>query len=65
VRFIVSNIEQKFTEYARQMLGTDLSANPILNELKAQTSLLDEINDKLGSIIGHSGGAHVKTYLIS
>lgn len=65
VRFIVSSIEQKFTEYARQMLGTDLSANPILNELKAQTSLLDEINDKLGSIIGHSGGAHVKTYLIS
>lgn len=65
VRFIVSNIEQKFTEYARQMLGTDLSANPILNELKAQTALLDEINDKLGSIIGHSGGAHVKTYLIS
>lgn len=65
VRFIVSNIEQKFTEYARQMLGTDLSTNPILNELKAQTSLLDEINDKLGSIIGHSGGAHVKTHLIS
>lgn len=65
VRFIVSSIEQKFTEYARQMLGTDLSANPILNELKAQTSLLDEINDKLGSVIGHSGGAHIKTNLIS
>lgn len=65
VRFIVSNIEQKFTEYARQMLGTNLSANPILNELKAQTSLLDEINNKLGSVIGFSGGAHIKTNLIS
>lgn len=65
VRFIVSNIEQKFTDYARQMLGTDLNANPILNELKEHTRILDSIDSKLESIIGHSGGAHVKTYLMS
>lgn len=65
VRFIVSNIEQKFTEYAKQMLGGDANANPILGELKEHTKILTDIDEKLGSIIGHSGGAHVKTYLIS
>lgn len=65
VRFIVSNIEQKFTDYARQMLGSDANANPILGELKEHTKILTDIDEKLGSIIGHSGGAHVKTYLIS
>lgn len=65
VRFIVSNIEQKFTEYARQMLGSDANANPILGELKEHTRILNDIDDKLGSIIGYSGGAHVKTYLMS
>lgn len=65
VRFIISNIEQKFTDYARQMLGSDANANPILNELKAHTRILEDIDEKLGSIIGHSGGAHVKTYLMS
>ena len=65
VRFIVSNIEQKFTEYARQMLGNDANTNPILAELKAQTTLLEEIDKKLGSVIGFSGGAHIKTNLIS
>ena len=65
VRFIVSNIEQQFTEYARQMLGSDANANPILGELKVHTRILEAIDEKLGSIIGYSGGAHVKTYLMS
>ena len=65
VRFIVSNIEQKFADYARQMLGSDATANPILGELKEHTRILNDIDEKLGSIIGYSGGAHVKTYLMS
>jgi predicted nucleic acid-binding Zn-ribbon protein len=65
VRFIVSNIEQKFTDYARQMLSSEPSTNPILGELKEHTKILNDIDDKLGSIIGHSGGTHVKTYLIT
>jgi hypothetical protein len=47
------------------MLGTDANANPILGELREHTRILNDIDDKLGSIIGQSGGAHVKTFLIT
>lgn len=51
VRFIVSNIEQKFTAYADQMLGANSEDNPIVIALKAQTTILEEIRDALSSVI--------------
>lgn len=51
VRFIVSNIEQKFTAYADQMLGANSEDNPIVIALKAQTAILEEIRDALSSVI--------------
>lgn len=51
VRFIVSNIEQKFTAYADQMLGANSEDNPIVIALKAQTAILEEIRDSLNSVI--------------
>lgn len=51
VRFIVSNIEQKFTTYADRMLGANSEDNPIVIALKAQTAILEEIRDALSSVI--------------
>lgn len=69
VRFIVSNIEQRFTEYANRMSSADVNVNPILGELRAQTLLLQNIDLTLSSIIGRGNtgasfsGAYVKVVM--
>lgn len=63
-RFMISNIDKTLTTMANAMLSDSTSSNPILSELKAQTALINSINNMFGSVIGvGNGSSHAGAYL--
>ena len=63
MRFYVadSNIRLKNIEAA--FANSDISKNPLLNELRQQTAIIKSIEEMFGSVIGRGSGSHSGAYL--
>ena len=66
LRFFVSEESEKISNIERILTSNEETGNPILSELRAQTSLVREIREVLGDVVfvGHSkGGSGLKVFM--
>lgn len=66
LRFFVSEESEKISNIERILTSNEETGNPILSELRAQTSLVREIREVLGDVVfvGHTkGGSGLKVFM--
>lgn len=66
LRFFVSKESENISNIERILTSNEETGNPILSELRAQTSLVREIREVLGDVVfvGHSkGGSGLKVFM--
>lgn len=63
MRFFVADTNASVKNIESALMSSDVSRNPILNELQQHTQLIRSIESMFDSVIGHGGSTHTGAYL--